>query len=85
MANKSVRNLATFAHGEFLDRLKVYAAARGVHVVEVCEAFTTKTCTFCGHLNDVGDRKTIVCASCAKSVDRDFAGARNIALKTAMG
>ena len=52
-----------------------------MHVV--CEAWTTKTCGGCGAIMDVGSRKTVDCAACGLRVDRDYAAARNIFLKTA--
>jgi putative transposase len=79
--NKAVRNLMTFAHGEFRVKLKQYAAERGVTVTPVSEAYTTKTCTRCGHENDVGAARHVVCSGCGLRVDRDIAGARNIALR----
>ena len=84
ISNGAVRNLMTFAHAEFLTTLRQYAEPRGVHVITVGESYTTKTCTFCGHQNDVGARKTIVCSACQGKADRDYAGARNIAMRTAM-
>jgi putative transposase len=81
--SKAVRNLMTFAHAEFLTTLQAYASVRGVHVVVVGEAYTTKTCTFCGHLNDVGAKKTIKCQACGLKADRDYAGSRNVGLRTA--
>jgi Putative transposase DNA-binding domain len=48
IGNGAVRSLMTFSHTEFFNMLKQYALARGVHVIEVGESYTTKTCTFCG-------------------------------------
>lgn len=84
ISSGSVRGLMTFAHAEFFQKLKPYAIARGVHVIEVGESYTTKTCTFCGYQNNVGNKKVIKCASCGRKADRDFAGSRNIAFRTAV-
>jgi transposase len=84
ISSGSVRGLMTFAHAEFFHFLEQYAIARGVHVIQVGESYTTKTCTFCGFQNDVGSRKTIKCASCGGKADRDHAGSRNIGIRTAM-
>lgn len=60
--SKCVRNLMTFALAEFRSTLESYAKPRGVHVFEVGEEFTTKTCTLCGGINDnLGSVKTIKC------------------------
>jgi hypothetical protein len=83
IGSKVVRNLMTFAHGEFRVALQKYAAARGVLVEVVSEAYTTKTCTGCGHLNDVGAAHVVRCTECRLEIDRDVAGARNIGLRSA--
>ena len=84
ISSGTVRSLMTFAHADFFHFLRQYALARGVHVIQVGESYTTKTCTFCGFQNDVGSKKTIKCSSCGGKADRDHAGSRNIGLRTAM-
>ena len=74
---KATRKVMTFAHCEFYDKLKQYAMARGVHVIDIGEAYTTKTCTLCGAQDDVGARKEIRCRVCHRKTDRDFAASRN--------
>ena len=81
--NDSVRNLMTFAHGEFREFLKQYARPRGVHVYVVSEAYTTKTCTSCGDVRERGSVKTISCPACGTTYDRDIGAARNTGLRTA--
>ena len=80
--SKAVRNLMTFAHSEFRNKLIEYGSARGVDVKVVSEAWTTRTCTGCGHIMDVGDNKRVDCPECELSLDRDVAGARNIYLRS---
>ena len=81
ISSKANRNLMTFAHCEFYDKLVEYANPRGVHVIAVGEAYTTMTCTFCGGLNDVGSAKTVTCQACNCSCDRDFAASRNLCMR----
>ncbi len=81
--SKAVRNLTTFAHSEFRNGLIEYGTRRGVDVHTVCEAWTTRTCSGCGHIMDVGARTVVECSSCGLRLDRDHAGARNLFLKTA--
>ena len=81
--NKAVRNLTTFAHSEFRNGLVSYASKRGVDVHVGSEAWTTKTCTGCGHVMDVGSRKFVDCSACNQRMDRDVSGARNIFLRNA--
>lgn len=82
IGSKVVRNLMTFAHGEFRVFLHQYAAARGVTVEIVSEAFTTKTCTACGRLNEVGAASVVRCG-CGLTIDRDLTAARNTGLRSA--
>jgi transposase len=59
-----------------------YGTARGVNVQIINEAFATKTCTHCGMMEDRGGAHTIKCRECHTTIDRDYAGARNICLRT---
>ena len=45
------------------------------------EAYTTKTCGSCGHLNTVGSSKVFRCSECGLHCDRDLHAARNIYMK----
>jgi putative transposase len=47
ISSQTVRNMMTFAHGEFRVFLEAYAKVRG-SPSHPSEAFTTKTCTGCG-------------------------------------
>ena len=81
---KATRQMMTLAHGRFLERLKAFARTKQRSVVVVSEAYTTKTCDACGHLNDkVGGAEVFRCKRCGHVADRDLHAARNIALRTA--
>jgi transposase len=67
--------LATFARQ--FDQSSNAVLWPSVTVTPVSEAYTTKTCTRCGHENDVGAARHVV-SSLRLRVDRDIAGARNI-------
>ena len=45
---------------------------------QVSEAWSTKTCSMCGHLNDVGASREYHCAHCGLTADRDAQAAKNI-------
>lgn len=80
--SKSVRALLTFSHGQFLQRLKYAAMKYGSSVIVVSEAYTSKTCTVCGHVHEnLGGAKVFRCPSCGSKVSRDINGARNILLR----
>ena len=80
--SKTVRNLMTFAHSEFRNKLIEYGARRGTRVYVVSEAWTTKTCTGCGHIMDVGSSKVVACEKCGLCLDRDHSGARNVFIRS---
>ena len=81
--SSAVRNLTTFAHSEFRNKLIEYSKGKGCNVIVVSEAYTTKTCTGCGHLMNVGDRRTVSCPECHLELDRDISGSRNCFLRLA--
>jgi hypothetical protein len=47
---------------------------------DCCEAYTSKTCSFCGKIHNIGSKK-ILKYSCGITVDRDLNGARGILLR----
>jgi len=81
--SKTVRAMLTCSHYSFkqtlLSKSREYPWVK-VHIVN--EAYTSKTCTCCGAINDkLGGSKVFNCKSCGAKIDRDFNGARNILLK----
>ncbi len=66
---------------KFKQRLAYKCSQKRVGYCDVDEAYTTMTCTRCGFMNDVKDKKKIKCLFCKLRIDRDFAGARNIMLR----
>ena len=46
------------------------------------EAYTSRTCCSCGHLNTSSTNKVFNCKKCKYIVDRDINGSRNIMIKT---
>jgi len=56
--------------------------AIGVNTHIINEAYTSKTCSYCGEIKyDLGSSKIFHCCKCGMTMDRDFNGARNIYLK----
>ncbi len=80
LRSKTARAMLTWAHDRFKQRLKAKAEEYSAEVVDVCEAYTSKTCSYCGHLHKIGSRKRMRC-SCGVDVDRDQNGARGILLR----
>ena len=81
LSNKSVRGLYSWRHFTFRQRLTSRCQREGINLFVKPEDYTTKTCTLCGHLNDVKGVKKICCSKCGITVDRDINGARNEFLK----
>ena len=78
---KSVRNMLTFAHYRFKMLLKHKAFEYGKTVLDVCEAYTSKTVSWTGEiLHTLGGRK-IIQGTDGQRMDRDLNGARGIMLR----
>lgn len=80
--SKSARAMLSWSHYRFKRGLKHQANKRGCTVVDCSEAYTSKTCTNCGHVHKkLGGAKAFKCPSCGHEIDRDHNGARNIMLR----
>jgi putative transposase len=78
----TARAMLTWAHYRFKQTLKHQALTRGVTVIEVSEAYTSKTCTKCGHIHvKLGSSKIFKCLNCNHEINRDFNGALGILLR----
>lgn len=80
--SKTARAMLTWAHYRFKQTLKHQAQKRSVTIIEVSEAYTSKTCTRCGHVHTkLGGAKIFKCSSCNYEINRDFNGALGILLR----
>lgn len=80
--SKTVRSMLSWAHYRFKQTLKHQASKRGCVVIDVSEAYTSKTCGVCGHLHaKLGGNKIHKCPNCGAETPRDANGARNIMLR----
>jgi putative transposase len=73
--------MLTWAHYRFKQFLKFKAKEYSSNVIDVNEAYTSKTCSYCGTIQNIGSKKTMKCKNCGVAVDRDLNGARGIFLK----
>jgi len=78
--SKTVRSMLTLSHFRFKQFLKSKAFEAGKLVVDVNEAYTTKTASWSGEIVNVGGSKTIR-GSDGVTMDRDYNGARGIYLR----
>lgn len=82
--SKTVREMQSWSHYAFRQRLITKAAERGTHLIEVTEEYTSKTCCACGTIKwNLGGSKSFRCSSkaCGLQIDRDWNGAINILVK----
>ena len=82
--SKSVRALMGLNHYEFRQKLLTKSRDYNSLVLECNEAYTTKTCTNCGCLNEtIKGKKIFKCPNkdCNLEIDRDINGSRNILLR----
>ena len=80
LRSKTVRAMLTWAHFRFKERLKVVASEHGKTIVEVDEAYTSKTCSWSGEMVNVGSSERIR-GSDGIVMHRDVNGARGIFLR----
>lgn len=78
--SKTARSMLTWAHYRFRQFLKFKGIEYSCKILEVSEAYTSRTCSFCGKDHQIRSKKLLKC-SCGREVDRDFNGARGIFLK----
>lgn len=73
------------SHYEFRAKLAYHCAKNGSVMVKVNEAYSSKTCSHCGHVHTkLGSKKVFDCPSCGHQIDRDLNGATNIFLNSLM-
>jgi putative transposase len=77
---KTVRSMLSFAHYRFKQFIKHKADEYGKRVVDVNEAYTSKTHPETGQIRNIGGAKLIQLLS-GEWVNRDLVGARNILLR----
>jgi putative transposase len=80
LRSKTVRSMLTWAHYAFKERLKTVAAQHGKLVVEVQEAYTSKTCSWSGEIVKIGSSERIRGMD-GIQMHRDVNGARGIFLR----
>jgi len=80
LRSKTARAMLTWAHHRFKEFLKFKGREYSCHVIEVNEAYTSKTCSNCGKIQNIGSKKIFRC-KCGLEIDRDLNGAKNIYLR----
>ena len=83
ISGRSARQMLKFAHFRFKQFLKHKAAELGADVMDVNEAYTSKTVSWTGEVKNIGGAKHIASGRGKNKVvvDRDYNGARGIMLR----
>ena len=81
LLSKTARMMLTFRHYEFRQRLIWKAWQRGAIVLEVNEAYTSKTRSWDGSVDDKLGSRTVIRDEEGFGLDRDINGARGIFLR----
>ena len=81
ISRQTKRMLCMYSFHSFMVKLKYQCKRNGKKLYVMDESYTSKTCTCCGILNNVGGREVYVCNGCGIIVDRDINGSRNILIK----
>ena len=81
ITKNTVSQLYTLAQYRFRQFLLHKAREHGATVLIVNEAYTTKTCSCCGHMHEVGGAETFACPHCSLVIDRDINASINVLLK----
>ena len=81
ITSKTARSMMSWAHYRFRAFLKHKALMMGKEVVVVDESYTTKGCSRCGLITDIGGSKTFNCQHCGLCAPRDAKSARDIFAK----
>lgn len=76
--NKDLNNLKMF---QFKTRLLFKTKEFNKLTYVISEAYTTKTCSSCGTLNDPKSSKEYHCVSCKKTMGRDMNASKNILMR----
>jgi putative transposase len=87
MAKKSMnrklnRSFSIYSHYSFKQKLKQKGELRNCNVIECSEAYTSKTCGFCGNIDLGLGAKKIYSCHCGYICDRDLNAARNVLIRS---
>jgi hypothetical protein len=81
ISKQTKRMLCMYSFHSFMLKLRYKCKKNEKKLYVVDEAWTSKTCTLCGKINDVGGKEVYKCEGCGNEVDRDVNGSRNILIK----
>jgi putative transposase len=80
LRSKTARSMLSFAHYRFRMFLKAKAEEYSCKLRVCSEAYTSKTCSYCGWVHNIGTKRRLKC-QCGVNLDRDLNGARGFYLR----
>lgn len=81
LARVTKRLMLMFSFYAFKEKLKFKCDHLNRKLIIVDESYTSRTCSKCGKLNNIGSKETYHCIYCGMRGDRDILAARNILIK----
>lgn len=81
LRSKTARAMLTWAHYRFKQTLKAISDVYHSLVIDVNESYTSKTCSVCGHIQNIGSREYWTCHQCDTFHNRDHNASRGIYIK----
>lgn len=63
---------------KFRNALNIIAIQQQINIVAINPYRTSKTCSRCGHVNQIGTKRELKCKSCGFTINRDFNASRNL-------
>jgi len=79
LRSKTARMMQTFSHYQFRQHLQSKCEEYSSNLVICNEAYTSKTCSYCGKIHNIGSKNILKC-DCG-TYDRDENAARGILLR----
>ena len=79
--HKTSRNMYNLGFYTFKEKLKSKCETNNCELVICTEEYTSKTCSNCGNIYEIGSSKIYSCSKCKCVFDRDINAAKNIYLK----
>ncbi len=65
-------------YAKFRNALNIIAIQQQINIVAINPYRTSKTCSRCGHVNQIGTKRELKCKSCGFTINRDFNASRNL-------
>jgi len=72
-------------YAKFRNALNIIAVQKQINVVAINPYRTSKTCSRCGYINQIGTKRELKCKSCGFTINRDSNASRNLVINFLLG